>query len=134
MCNNAEEMKQTVLPSSFGLIFPDVCDILQQINISVPRLRKQNCCLQQWTVKVSLRDDFKNRVQKYCDFWTIDNIIFAIISKNPRRGYHNCPLSTFHCQLERSDKHPFPKPLRHRGRHPDKSLPLSTCIQRGSQL
>ena len=34
-------------------------------------------------------------------------IVIAIISNNPRRGYHNCPLSTVNCPLEQSDKHQF---------------------------
>ena len=56
----------------------------------------------------SLRDNFKYSVQKYCDFPEyLPIFIITIISNNPRRGYHNCPLSTGNSQLERSDKHQF---------------------------
>ena len=34
-------------------------------------------------------------------------MMIAIISNNPRRGYHNCPLSTVNCPLERSVKQQF---------------------------
>ena len=34
-------------------------------------------------------------------------IIITFISNYPRRGYHNCPLSTVNCPLERSDKQQF---------------------------
>ena len=62
----------------------------------------------QWTVKESLRDNFKYSVQKYCDFSEyLPIIIITIFSNNPRRGYHNCQLSTVNCPLERSDKHQF---------------------------
>ena len=56
----------------------------------------------------SLRDNLKDSVQKYCVFSEyLPIIIITFISNNPRRGYHNCPLSTVNCPLERSDKHQF---------------------------
>ena len=56
----------------------------------------------------SLRDNFKYSVQKYCDLSEdLGIIIITFISNYPRRGYHNCPLSTVNCPLERSDKHQF---------------------------
>ena len=33
--------------------------------------------------------------------------MIVIISNNPQRGYHNCPLSTVNCPLQPCDKHQF---------------------------
>ena len=66
----------------------------------------------QWTVKESLRDDFNIAFSNIAIFEILDGNYIAIISNNPRRGYHNCPLSTVNCPLERSDKHQFTGQLR----------------------
>ena len=75
----------------------------------------------QLTVMESLRDNFKYSVQKYCDFSEyLGIIIITFISNYPRRGYHNCPLSTVNCPLQPCDKHQFVGLLIETDRHPER--------------